>query len=388
MSNFRFLDRTITCKQETTAGTDATPVVGTDAVLVEEPNKDDELQLLQTNEVTGSLDPRAPVVGGGPGTFGCRINMHGSGTAATAPEWRDFLMACGFAETVTGTAVDDTAQAGAAGTITLHSGASASNDAYNGMVIVTNGGTGSGQTRVITDYVGSTKVASVYPDWDTNPDSTTDFIIYANVRYVPASTSLLPSTIYDYAHRNTGNSLLRKVLGWMGAVDWNLPAGGIPQMNYAGRGIFVTPADVSDPGAATYQSTRPIALLGAASYLDGVSVAFNTLSLSGGISVAQNGDPRETYGLSPSQIARRQPGGRINPPRELAATRDVFTDLLAGTAVQYWLQWGSTAGNRFSILLPQMLYAGSKDENINNLMHEGIPFSLQGEDTWMYLCCY
>lgn len=71
-----------------------------------------------------------------------------------------------------------TAQAGAATTITLAAGASAVDDAYNGQTIETTGGTGSGQFKTISDYVGSTKVATVDSAWSTNPDATTTYEVY------------------------------------------------------------------------------------------------------------------------------------------------------------------------------------------------------------------
>jgi len=70
-----------------------------------------------------------------------------------------------------------TAQAGASGTITLATGASASDDAYNYMTARALAGTGAGQERRITDYVGSSKVATVEPDWTTPPDATTVYEI-------------------------------------------------------------------------------------------------------------------------------------------------------------------------------------------------------------------
>lgn len=54
-----------------------------------------------------------------------------------------------------------TAQAGSSGTITLDSGASSSDNFYNGMTLHIVSGTGAGQARMITDYIGSTKVASL-----------------------------------------------------------------------------------------------------------------------------------------------------------------------------------------------------------------------------------
>jgi hypothetical protein len=70
-----------------------------------------------------------------------------------------------------------TAQAGASTTITLKSASSATDDYYNGLYITITGGTGSGQIRIIEDYVGSTKVATVDRAWTTTPDSTSTYSI-------------------------------------------------------------------------------------------------------------------------------------------------------------------------------------------------------------------
>ena len=72
------------------------------------------------------------------------------------------------------------AQAGGASTITLKSASSyTSNDDPNGMWITLTAGTGSGQERYITDYVAATKVATVYPAWTTQPDSSTHYKVAA-----------------------------------------------------------------------------------------------------------------------------------------------------------------------------------------------------------------
>lgn len=70
-----------------------------------------------------------------------------------------------------------TAQGGGASTITLSSSASASDDAYNGMGLVIASGTGKGQKRTISDYVGSTKVATTSVAWEVQPDNTSVFIV-------------------------------------------------------------------------------------------------------------------------------------------------------------------------------------------------------------------
>ena len=90
--------------------------------------------------------------------------------------------------TITASAVtsdNGTAQAGSSDTITLKAATSmTSDDQPNGMFIEITSGTGSGQTRHIEDYVASTKVATVYPAWDTAPDNTSGYDIKA---YKPAA---------------------------------------------------------------------------------------------------------------------------------------------------------------------------------------------------------
>ena len=74
--------------------------------------------------------------------------------------------------------VSDTAQAGSTSTtIVLAAGSSATDDVYNGRYIRITGGTGSGQLRVISDYVGATKVATVSAAWTTTPDATSTYTI-------------------------------------------------------------------------------------------------------------------------------------------------------------------------------------------------------------------
>jgi len=80
-----------------------------------------------------------------------------------------------------------TAQAGAAGTITLASGASSDDDEYNACIVHITSGTGVGQARVISDYVGSTRVASVSPNWGTQPDNTS---VYQILRTDMAGTTI------------------------------------------------------------------------------------------------------------------------------------------------------------------------------------------------------
>lgn len=80
-----------------------------------------------------------------------------------------------------------TATAGAAGSLTLAATASTSDDVYNGSMITILAGTGSGQTREISDYDGTTKVATVSSNWSVTPDSTSVYAV------IPAATNAADS---------------------------------------------------------------------------------------------------------------------------------------------------------------------------------------------------
>jgi hypothetical protein len=69
-----------------------------------------------------------------------------------------------------------TAQTGAAGSITLASAETETSD-VNGKEIVITGGTGVNQISQIYTYNATTKIASVYPNWTTTPDSTSTYLI-------------------------------------------------------------------------------------------------------------------------------------------------------------------------------------------------------------------
>lgn len=108
-------------------------------------------------------------------------------SAPTATEnaqavWAELLAdndtAGSFGELLGGLFLDfGTAQAGGASSITLASTASATNDipVYSSIAIIS--GTGAGQSRQVSDYVGSSKVATVSIPWTTQPDNTSRYIV-------------------------------------------------------------------------------------------------------------------------------------------------------------------------------------------------------------------
>jgi hypothetical protein len=109
-------------------------------------------------------------------TSGNVLNVDSNGRAAT----QEFIR--------TGTA-----QAGTTTTITLDTGASATNNLYVGCLVFLTGSTGAGQVRTITSYNGTTKIATVDRAFVTAPTSSTTFAIMATDN--PALNATLQPTV-------------------------------------------------------------------------------------------------------------------------------------------------------------------------------------------------
>ena len=69
------------------------------------------------------------------------------------------------------------ARAGSASTLTLEAVAHSGDELIKDCYIVILSGTGAHQARLITAYNGTTKVATIYPDWVVNPDATSGYWI-------------------------------------------------------------------------------------------------------------------------------------------------------------------------------------------------------------------
>lgn len=143
-----------------------------------------------TTTFTGNLTGSVASVTGAVGSVGT-----GGITAATIADGA-IDRATFTADTGLLTVRSNTAQAGANGTITLDASASAVDSFYVGEAITITGATGIGQTRIITAYVGATKVATVDFNWATNPDNTSTFaILPVSIPKVDSSLQVVSSSV-------------------------------------------------------------------------------------------------------------------------------------------------------------------------------------------------
>jgi hypothetical protein len=110
-----------------------------------------------------------------------RINLANAGLRAdsttTPAQTADLVCPYLGGDQVSGNVHTGTAQAGGSNTLTLATTASSVDDAYNGLELELTGGTGSPETQTISDYDGTTKVATIDTTWAVTPDATTTYSV-------------------------------------------------------------------------------------------------------------------------------------------------------------------------------------------------------------------
>lgn len=370
-------------KIETTAGVENAPAV-TDAVRIEgRPQINLNPNVIQTDESGGSLDGAGPIVGGMKPTFSITVNVKGSGAAGTAPEFGDMLRCSGYSETLTGTAIPAAPEACAAGGTTtlanLGVSAAATANLYRGMPLLLTG-TVAGQT-FISDYTAG-KAATLTDTMSGAIAATTNYQIPANALYSPASSNIPTGTCYIYM-----DGLLYKFVGCRGNMQLSMTSGGIAQMTFNFYGMFISRTDAAVP-AGTFDATRPVPFIGGKMLYNRLPVKTTQFSIDMNNGVVFPDDANQTYGVSEPDITERRITGTINPLAVTVATRDILTDVLAGTRRIVHARMGNTAGNRFGITIPNAQPTNETPDDRNGLMAQQVPFEATGQDAGAFLCFY
>ncbi|MCC2650757.1 MAG: hypothetical protein K0R61_1184 [Microvirga sp.] len=392
MSYYAERNQLVLVKKETTPGTDAAPTVGSNALWAEAPDSTLNAENFETNEVGGTLDDPQGVPAGGTRSFTTVVNLKGSGTAGTAPDYTPLMECAGFAPTAFATDVTGTATAGGASTITLAGGASAVDNFYRGQIIQLTGGTGAANgPRIITGYVGSTKVATVSPSWasvtsNVVPDATSAYAIRKGNLFKLQSTTLPLVTVYHYFHRNDGgNSKLAKLVGACGNMRLSLAPNRSGQLTFELQGGISGRSDVTHPGAATFLNKAAPGFLAGQVYFGNTKLPLNELTFDTGNRVTVEPDPNASYGRGLAGITGRRVAGSFRFPMLLESELDVFTSWLNQTQYGLTALYGSVAGNRVAVYIEKAVFSGVSQAAQDGFIHDTVPFRAGDVDSGLLL---
>ena len=347
MATRYFRKKSILAKIESPYGQDASPTGAANAINARNVSfTPADLEYEERNVVRAYLGQQEQLVVTAKSRLAYECEIAGSGTAGVAPAWGPLVRACGFSETILAAAHSGTAQAGAASTITLAAGASASDDAYRGMRIKTTGGTGSGQARVISTYNGTTKVATVSEAWTTPPDVTTTYSIDAQVAYQRISSAF--ESVTEYFNMDGKRHIL---LGSRGTMGLRLNARRVPFFAFDFLSLYAAPSDTALPTDVFTAWKKPLPVNNANSSgftLHSYAGKLYGLELDVGSGLVY----RNIVGTEDVQITDYGATGKVTIEDPTQAQKDYFAAVTGVTLGALNLLHGTTAGNQVHIHAP------------------------------------
>lgn len=389
MSDYSTRNRTFAAKAEDVSGVAETVTGASHAIRVENPTRADNWDLIENDEVTGSIGREPRQTGGGSSSRRVTAILKGSGAGGEAPEASALYQSLGLSETLLAADVTDVLQAGStANTLVLADGDVGADGDYIGAPVRITTGAYAGYSGVVIGSVAATDTVTIFPAAGGAAAEGDGYTIDACAIYQPASTGQKTITGNLWQHPTTAGlqAILEQIVGAAGNATLTVPTRGVGRWAIDLQGKLVAPTAVTDPGPGTYDGLNGIVLVGATGYVGTSSIKWNEFSLAMNNEVSLADDPTEPYGYDRASVVRRRPGFRINPRLSSAATVAAFSDIATGTTRSSWLKWGTGDGGVFSLWMPAARRIAREDANVNGFAHDGADFDLGGGDTAFYAC--
>lgn len=338
----------LVAKVETVYATDSSPSASTDAILLAGQPSLDPLEITQEERelIRPYFGNYEMLQGSKTGKFTFSCEVAGSGTGGVAPAYGGLLRACGFSQTLLASALTGTAQVGgSSNSVKLAAGASAVDDFYLGMPMAITAGTGNGQSGLIVDYNGTSKIATVVSAAWVAPDATSSYSIAANAAYKPISTLQESATMYFNLE-----GVQHKFVGVRGNVKLSIGANKRPLLTFEFMGLYQPVADASVPACVYTAWIKPLLANKANTPFFSLHGASNIGLESFDLDVGNELEFNDLINGTEEWIqVDRKTGASISLDAVTVATKDWWSIITNNTIGAFGLTQGLAAGNRFSI---------------------------------------
>lgn len=367
-------------KLETTEGEDASPVPGSDAIIVNSLEAQPQAALLPSRELRGIRDEGEFDIGGMSFQIATSMNLKPGPDGSTPPEIDPILQICGFEREINAS-IEGTATGGTEGdadgpaTVTVDRSVDTDFPAADGALVGQPIIIGFSPTPVVANIISyevtgsvvTIGVGKVLPEAPT----TESVEIPDHVLYKPREDDDPSATFHIYV-----DGVRWRFLGARGTFDLALAAGGKADLNATITALFQDKTDEALP-TPSYQHVRPGIWRDGIMTIDSLRAAVRELTINPNNSVVLPGDPNAQEGFIPPMIPARDIQGQMNPKATLVATRDLFGDFRAGTkrAVAVLLPGVASPKHYTSIVMPTIKYRDNQMGDDGELVDDVAPFS-------------
>jgi len=361
--------RQVAAKVESVEGTAETLAAADAKTLVFGAKIDFNPELLKRDPARSTYSNLTSLIGKRSGSLALSIELKGSGTPTTAPDWFKFMQACGCGVSVLKA-------------ITI--GAVTSGPFVHGETVT--GGTSSGKGRVIINTANG--VTTLYYVVVSGIIQTGE-VLTGGTSGATATTGSSPSTVGNVLEPLTDGvptltiggyeSGVRKLLkGCRGNAKFSFKAGEIVKIDMDFSGVEAGVTDLAMLSGISYEMTVPPVLLSAAMTVDAFAAKIGEMSIDLGNELAERDDISSSRGILSYRIGSRRTTGSFDPEMVLVATHDFFGKWFAGTEMAMDFQIGSVSGNKFRFFAPRAQYTKVSDESRNGNKIAKSEFQLNG----------
>lgn len=350
---------------QSAVGTFVQPSAATDLLAVANGTNTHDPVTADDPTATGSVWDSPRVYLGKNATIGGTIPLRGPGGAAPplANAWVPgrIFQGGGWIEirkATTSTAA--LAAAGASNALTLAASESAVDDFLIGAPIQQASiGTGFLATTLITDYVGSTKVATLPETIGSPPASGANYTIPAYLSYVLGTLTTDPPVLSISVWRDKKRYDYRDFRPSSIAV--NIPVSneantGFPDMTFSGRAIVQAVVDDTTPVLPSSILATPVApARNGKFYLDRVKLGHQSLSFTESATVAAASNQNQATGQDGYDIVSGSRQTALDLNQMAVADFNLDAREEAQTKVSVLSTWGMGPGNNFGFVQPNLV---------------------------------
>ncbi len=361
--------RQLAAKIEAEEGT-AEALASADAkLLVYNPKVSFDIAMFERNPARPSFSNIAKIPGKRPVALSFRLELRGSGTQATVPEWGKLLQSCGF---------------GVNALKSMDIGAITDGPFQHGETIT--GGTSNAEGRVVINTANGAAVimfvsiSGTFQSGDTitGETSTATAVTSSAPAAIGNEFKLISENIPSLTQGSYEDGVRKLLKGSRGKVKLGFKSGEPVFMDFEFQGVEAGVADTAFLAGVTYESTKPPAFLSALFSVDAYSAKIGEMDIDVANTLAVRDDVNDPRGILSFAITGRAVSGSFNPEMVSCAAHDFHSKWFQGLEMVVDFTVGSVAGNKFRFYIPRAQYTKVEDEDRDGLQLAKSAFNLNG----------
>lgn len=342
-------------------------------------------QQVQDPSFSGTLDVLPPVAGSFRPTLELRVPLRGSGTAGTAPSWGALMRACAMEELTDAIGIAATAaSSGTATTATLPVAFSSTAQRYRGLPLILTGNPTGPYIAPCIDYTAG-RVATFGETFSPVLSASTLVAVPAHVMYRPTSDESVYRTVTVYLWRD---GYRWRFVGGVGTVRLELETGGMGTLVFSLMAQVLDQAANANPAAALVSGAAPSPPIfqNGRCRLFGDKAQANRLAFDLGVTNALPEDPEAINGVGPGVPMMRASTLDIDPLIDTTIQANLFARLTSGASGAAFAVLGTTAGNRFSAVMPAARTLSNDPGDRNGFGANSIRAQANSPDSGLIIC--